>query len=357
MKYNHIMRCVRFVITVVITGCVFLGCNTDLPPIAWEGEKIRFATTEDHLPCGHALEVLDADVANMEEQLGLPLGGGVKITYYWLPNHMYLSPCDDWSSGCASGYTIYTTQSSHQHELVHILTSALGPGHAFLSEGFAEAFNQHSRFELSDEGNIKERIRRCLVSHATSVNIDYQLAGKFVRFLISEYGLKTIKNVYARIRPGSDAADYDQVFTGTLGDSLDTVIDQFVRTAPDCYATPGNCHDMAPPTQWENGVWEHRFTLSCAAAEKASGGETFQSVVVDVPTTGPYKLEVEGTFGFKLAIRLAPCSTVNENCYFTNIQAYAGEVRVAGLDQGRYEITAAGPNAETTFITLRLSEL
>lgn len=332
------------------------GCNTDLPQVVWEGEKIRFATTEDHLPCGRALEILDDDVVKMEEELGLAMAGGVKITYYWLPDHMYLSPCPDWVSGCASGYTIFTTNSSHHHEVVHILTAKLGPGHAFLSEGFAEAFNRRSRFELGDEENLAVRIKRCLKAYAVSADIDYPLAGKFTRFLITEYGLEPMKKAYARISPGSDESDFDQIFRAVLGDSLNSIIDKFVENAPECYATPSNCHDMETTAEWRDGVWEHQFEMSCTdAVAEASGGEIFQSVVVDVPSSGPYVLEVSGTFGIKLSLRVTPCGAVNENCQFDDIYMYAGEVRIAGLDEGRYQITASSPNTEFAVIDVRLS--
>ena len=331
------------------------GCDTGLPKVAWEGDKLRFATTEDHLPCGRALEVLDEDIKEMEKELGLPLPGGVKITYYWLPDHMNLSPCADWVSGCAADYTIFTTSSSHHHEVVHILTARLGPGHAFLSEGFAEAFNRHSRFELAKEDKLEERIKRCLISYAVSADIDYPLAGKFTRFLITEYGLDPMKVVYSRLPPRSDESDYDRVFKAVLGDSLNTAVDKFVRTAPECYATPSECHDMEPTSTWKDGVWEHTFEMSCSeAVGEASGGDIFQSTVVDVETSGPYKLEVEGTFGVELGIRLIPCGTVDENCHFDNIYKNVGEVDGAVLDAGRYEIRASSPNEESTYITVRL---
>jgi hypothetical protein len=342
----------------LFTAGAAIGCDTGLPEVAWEGKKIRFATTEDHLPCGRALEILDEDVMELEEELGLALPGGVKITYYWLPYHMHLSPCSDWGSGCALNYTIFTTSSSHHHEVVHILTSTLGPGHAFLSEGFAEAFNRRSRFELSNEDYIEERIKSCLIPYAVSADIDYPLAGKFTRFLITEYGLASAKTVYSRLSPGSDESDYDRVFKAVLGGSLNTIIDNFVETEPECYATPSECHNMEPSSKWENGVWEHHFAMSCdEAVGEASGGEIFRSTVVDVPSSGPYKMEVDGTFGFKLAIRLIPCGGVDESCYFDNINMYAGEVRVAGLDAGRYEISASSPNTESTVVDVRLTEI
>ena len=331
------------------------GCDNGLPKVSWEGDKIRFATTEDHLPCGRALEILDEDIKEMEKELGLPLPGGVKITYYWLPYHMNLSPCADWVSGCASDYTIFTTSSSHHHEVVHILTASLGPGHAFLSEGFAEAFNRRSRFELSKEDKLEKRIRRCMISYAVSADIDYPLAGKFTRFLITEYGLAPIKLVYSRLPPRSNEDDYDRVFKAVLDDSLQTVIDKFVQNAPECYATPSECHDEEPTTEWQDGVWEHRFEMSCSeAVGEASGGEIFQSTVLDVQEDGVFKMEVDGTPGFKLGVRLIPCGAVDENCHFDNIYMYAGEVRVATLPAGRYEIRASSPNTETTDVTVRL---
>lgn len=343
---------------IVIAFAFTIGCESDLPQIAWEGEKVRFATTEDHLPCGRALEILNDDVVQVEQDLALSLAGGAKVTYYWLPDHMHLSPCPSWVSGCASDYTIFTTKSSHRHEVVHILTSELGPGHAFLSEGFAEAFNGYSRFELRNEDNLAARIKRCLISYAVSADIDYPLAGKFIRFLITEYGLDQVKSVYARVSPGSDEEDYDQIFRATLGASLDSIIKQFVQKAPECYATPTGCHDMAARDPWIDGVWEHRFTMSCTeGVAEASGGEIFQSTVVDIPTSGPYMLEVAGTFGFKLAVQVVPCGGVNENCDFDNVTAYAGEVRTPGLDAGRYQIIASSPNTESTVIDVRLSAL
>ena len=350
MKYNCFS-----ILSILFAAAGTAGCDIGLPKIAWEGDKIRFATTEDHLPCGRALEILDEDIKEMEKELGLPMPGGVKITYYWLPDHMHLSPCADWVSGCASDYTIFTTSSSHHHEVVHILTARLGPGHAFLSEGFAEAFNRRSRFELAKEDDLEARIKRCLISYAVSADIDYPLAGKFTRFLITEYGLDLVKTVYSRLPPRSDESDYDRVFKAVLGDSLSTIIDKFVQNAPECYATPSECRDMEPATQWEDGVWEHRFEMSCTeAVGEASGGEIFQSTVIDVETSGPYKMEVDGTFGFELGVRLIPCGAVDENCQFDNIYMYAGQVRVANLDAGRYEIRASSPNTEATDVTVRL---
>ena len=232
------------------------GTSKNLPPIAAEGEWIRLSTTVGREPCGDSLERMDGRVSELMTELEQPIRPGEKITYYWLPGRMDLSPCPG-GADCTEGRVVYSRTMFH--ELVHALLSDLGKRQTFLYEGMAEAFGRAGGRLTVERGNAESEILTSLSGAVDPATISYPLAGWFVRFLIEAYGMKAVKRLYSQAELDSGTDELRWLFENELGASLEEVRDRLVEEAPDCYPRTDLC--AAEPVPWGDGVWKNRLGL------------------------------------------------------------------------------------------------
>ena len=234
------------------------GTSKNLPPIAAEGEWIRLSTTVGREPCGDSLERMDGRVSELMTELEQPIRPGEKITFYWLPGRMDLSPCPG-GADCTEGRVVYSRTMFH--ELVHALLSDLGKRQTFLYEGMAEAFGRAGGRLTVERGNAESEIPTSLSGAVDPATISYPLAGWFVRFLIEAYGMKAVKRLYSQAELDSGTDELRWLFENELGASLEEVRDRLVEEAPDCYPRTDLC--AADPVPWDDGVWRNRLGLEC----------------------------------------------------------------------------------------------
>ncbi len=312
------------------------SCATadQLPQVSWEGEHIRFSTTVDHLPCGDSLAFMDRRVGELASALDEPLRAEEKISYYWLPDRMDLSPCPR-AADCAEGLTVFSRTMFHDHEIVHVLLRRLGRSQTFLYEGMAEAFGRAGGELTIARDNVEEEFRRSLSGAVDPATIDYPLAGLFVRFLIETYGMAAVKDVYLRARPETVIDELGLLFEELLGRPLEDVLNAFVEEAPECYARPDLC--AADPVPWDDGIWRHDFGLGCSSPGvlEISPGALRNDAVVELPETGEYGVTVSapGTSGMPVVIIACACRA-------TPHEVAPGAESTLTLEGGRYRVIA-----------------
>jgi hypothetical protein len=318
----------------LLASCTASGAITykPLPAIVWEGERLRFATTVGRLPCGDSLEYMDRRVDELTAVLDHPMKPGEKITYYWLPGRMDLSPCPE-SSDCADGLAVFSRTLFHDHEIVHVLLRDLGRSQTFLYEGMAEAFGRAGGAFTVERTAVRSEILRSLSANADPKTISYPLAGLFVRFLVQRHGMTAVKRVYARARHDTDTSQLREIFHTELGVSLDETLDLLAETAPDCYPRQNLC--TARPVAWSDGAWNYRFGLSCASPGvlEIVPGALRNEALVEIPQAGAYRLIVSRPSVPVKELVVARCG-----CRPDLHTIESGSEATLELDRGRYRV-------------------
>jgi len=318
----------------LLLSCTASGAAADkaLPAIAWEGERLRFATTVGRLPCGDSLEYMDRRVDELAAALVQPMKPGEKISYYWLPGRMELSPCPE-SSDCADGLAVFSRTLFHDHEIVHVLLRDLGRSQTFLYEGMAEAFGRAGGKLAVERTAARSEILRSLSANADPKSISYPLAGLFVRFLLDRHGMTAVKRVYVRARPDTDTSQLRAIFESELGVSLEKTLGLLEDTAPDCYPRQNLC--TAGPVAWSDGAWNHELGLSCASpgvleiVPEALRNEA----LVEIPEAGAYRLTVSRPSVPVKELVVARCG-----CRPDLHTVESGSEATLELDEGRYRV-------------------
>jgi hypothetical protein len=280
----------------------------EMPEVGWEGEFIRFATTVDHLPCGRSLDYMDRRAGQLMAELGQPASTEEKITYYWLPGRMDLSPCPE-NADCSDGEEriVYSRTMFHDHEMVHVVMRELGKRHTFIYEGLAEAFGRRGPILRMPPEKAREEIVRSLSANIDPATIDYPLAGVFSRYLIEEFGLTAYLRAYARADLDTDLESFESIFREELGTPLDEILDAFVEEVPQCYPRTNLCAD--DPNPWSGETWEADLGLSCedGGVLEILPGILTNWTVIEVPLSGNYVIKTEGSSDFPAEVAIVPC--------------------------------------------------
>lgn len=326
-------------VAAVAAVAIPLACDPDLPPISWEGERVRFGTTADHLPCGSTLEDLDRTVAELEQELDEPLHEKPKLTYYWLPGRMDLSSCPD-KQGCAGELLVYAEWPLLVHELVHAVLLQRGRSHHFMMEGFAEAFGRRGNWLGMPPDAARQTVVDDLSSGLTSEDVDYQVAGMFTRFTIDAYGLLPLKQVYLRADRDTGLSGFEDLFSQELGVSLDDVLDRFTDEAPECYPPADAC--TAEPDPWAaEDLWQIRLDIECSAPNLTELTKSvFRSTaIVEIPAAGPYLVDVSRSSGSNAELHVYPCD-FDEECGAESTWFPMAKQTVYGFEAGLYQVEA-----------------
>ena len=297
---------VAFVWVIFISSA---GCDEgSLPDITWEGNKIRFGTTYDYLPCGTTLEVLDQAVVELENSAEISLQKDEKITYYWLrPSDMHLTPCGN-ADGCTNGSTtVYSELPLATHELAHTVFSKLGRSHALLEEGFAVAFDWFHippSYPCTDDDfpceDAIDHIESALSSEFGRKDLNYLFAGHFIRYLLDTHGLSACKQVYTEISLNSNYSKINSIFLTVFGDDISQLLQNWKNEAPWCYNAEFVCNypEIVPNQDGSDLFWELAVDLRCDS-QTVNGQDGYRFLhyysVISIPGSGEYVFTVEST--------------------------------------------------------------
>ena len=193
----------RSILLLLVLGTSACGDEPEPPPISWEGEHIRFGTSDDDsVICGGTLPYLDHVAGHLGEVFGRP---DVLIDYYWVPGGVVDEYCEAGAWGCSTERGIFSQYVVHQHELVHAVRA---PNLAYLplEEGLADAFGDDwNPAPYVFEGEIDDLLRH--PSRHFPGN-GYALAGHFVSFLRVTHGVERLLELSA-------ATSYESSYSGT----------------------------------------------------------------------------------------------------------------------------------------------
>ncbi len=326
----------RFILLSILLLAIGAGaCATvpkPLPPVAWEGEWIRYASTVGRLPCGDSLEFMEQRISALQTELDEPMAPGEKLTYYWLPGHMELSPCPQ-GGDCAEDLQVFSRTLFHDHEIVHVLLRKHGRSQTFLYEGLAEAYGRAGGSLTVQRVEARAEVLRSLAAWVDPRSISYPLAGLFVRYLIETYGFAAVKRLYIRAGPDTDIDRLQQLFEEELESTLDEVLDRFVADAPDCYPRTNLC--VGEPIPWSGGVWSRRLGIECRSpgVTEIAPGMLRNESLVEIPEAGAYRITTSASSIPIEQIVVTRC-TCQSSLHFVE----PGSEVTVQLERGRYRV-------------------
>lgn len=254
--------------------------------------------------CEGTLAYMDDFASWTSMSLGLEIKS--MVPYHWLDSAEFLeSPCLEEAAGCLHAGTIYAQKPAHPHELVHALSEQNGMNRLpFFTEGIAVALDPLNgggsgpRYQSLPDPGAELPDPRPYMTAASSPEIDYDLAGAFVSFLLLRYGPANFVTMSRQIAPDSDLSSIAQVFSDVYGVSLDGEVELFVANVScepswadlqffDCQS------DVVP---WGDFRWSWDATMDCSDQGVVGGSglehdfRSFRSVTFEVPSSGLYEI-------------------------------------------------------------------
>ncbi|MCA9701235.1 MAG: hypothetical protein KC431_27180, partial [Myxococcales bacterium] len=138
--------------------------------------------------CGGDLARLEQHVTNLEAQLSTNLEGKVDV-YLWRSSLSELGDycANDWGCYHRETRTIYASEGSLGHELVHALAIPLGDPSPMWSEGIAEALDMRRSFHgpVPPSDNF----------FRGTEEVSYASAGHFVRWVWDRHGSQAVRDL------------------------------------------------------------------------------------------------------------------------------------------------------------------
>ncbi|MCH9688639.1 MAG: hypothetical protein K0V04_44820 [Deltaproteobacteria bacterium] len=292
------------------TICGACMTEPELPPVQWEGQRIRFRSDEalDSV-CAGTLSHLDDRAAHMAEIFGAPRR---VVDYVWAPGAALGEYCELPTLGCAVDGRSYSVFALDEHELFHAVTSP--PAHRGLEEGLAVAFGDDRELPGTVEGTDLPAILAEVGRTVQPAAQDYPRLGHFVSYLRSNYGVGGLAELAANSEVADGREQLDASLQLAFGDHLETVLDDY-GAYPVCDSTHFHydgfdCGRNIIPLP-ADGAPKLDSTLRVACDEPETlgprSGEQWTLVTLSVPAEGRYLLSVYPTNGVSANIRLRRC--------------------------------------------------
>lgn len=245
-----------------------------------EGECARvFRSFEGYL-CQGTAERLDARTCLIRDYLG---GGPElqRVDLYVTENGAYLGDwCDTDVAGCAKGTVAYGYERAMNHEIVHVVVSAINghPAHSIIGEGLAHALEgiANQLFDAPDLAGL-------LASN--SVKSHRGEATNFVGWLLMAHGPEVVMAVARDVPLGNKRATLEAALVEHLGMSVDEIIHTYEAETAWMYPELPALAPPMRPAEWANGV---EMTLECAEANtQGLVGEPYMWRTIDFVVDEP----------------------------------------------------------------------
>lgn len=250
--------------SLALTLAFAVGCVPDYPIEA--GVHIDLEIEPGREPCGDLVGHMDRFLELVADVWNVDLDGR-HYTYRWYTDEGFQDEagCRDGTIGCASSSTVRATAAPMDHELVHLVSFAVGHPPPFFTEGAAVAFELPVWFTetgLPGPSPIADHLTVPVTSGR-----DYLLAGAYTRYLIDHFGMLAYLEFYASLDDDADretiAAAHAAAFAEPLGDSIaifdaerrDCELERFRFKLFEC---------AAPPVAWTGDTLTLRRSISCA---------------------------------------------------------------------------------------------
>lgn len=227
------------------------ACAEETPPfdLRYETERLRIGVSGDGELCGGDLVRFEQHLTRVEDLLSTEMDGKVDV-YLWRDDSQgYKDYCGDYP-GCyqVQTQTIYTSQYSLWHELVHAVAIPLGDPSPMWSEGIAKA--------LDIRRTVPGTIDPVDNFYLDGDEVNYDSAGHFVRWIWEAHGPEAMHDIL------TDPRDLETAFEAIIGSTVEDARTQYLAEAPWSYAALESCM-FADLEQAESGQWQEAIELDC----------------------------------------------------------------------------------------------
>ncbi|NVB39479.1 hypothetical protein G6O69_16675 [Pseudenhygromyxa sp. WMMC2535] len=268
----------------MLASIAVVGACVDQPPfeLRYETEHLRLGVAEGEL-CGGDLARLEQHIANLEGQLSTEFEGKADV-YLWRSSPAALDGyCGgDWGCYHRETKTIYASEGSLGHELVHALAIPLGDPSPMWSEGIAEALDMRRSFR----GSVLPTDN----FFRGEDEVSYASAGHFVRWVWDRHGSQAVRDLL------TDTRDPELAFEAVTGQTLAEAEAEYLAEAPYAFAQLASC-EFPELTRDGDTRWSESIVIDCANSDTlsdASGGiGTFRTF--EVSARGDFQLSSDAS--------------------------------------------------------------
>lgn len=181
--------------------------------------------------CAGTFEYLDAYSGMLAAEFGIddPLG-----VYRWSSRAHYVDgdwPCPQ-VTPCAEPGEAYSPGIETEHEVVHLANFMTGACPSVLSEGLAVYYGGGGSGSASGDLDLLEA--RLTRPDAQLPYEEYAIAGRFVAFLVHEFGLAAVLDVCSTAGRYPDATRLSSVMEDILGASPSELVEQLAAEPDEC---------------------------------------------------------------------------------------------------------------------------
>jgi hypothetical protein len=258
----------------------------DLPPLEYEGEKVRVGTYFPEELCRGEVAAMDAFVSEVEDDLRA--WDDEKIEVYvvdLVPEELFPgSICEKHQTqGCADTVLsrVIGNFTNVDHELVHIVQARIGrPWSKFYTEGIAEA--------LAEDRTFMTRRRPSENLDRVHPGLDAAGAGHFMRWWWETGDRAALRRLLSR-----RGRDPEKAFADEFGMSIRDAEERYFDEAPGSYPRRSPC--AAPQLgSTAAGHWEETIEFDC-------GGPTTRGVAGRIREHRTMVVEAAGFYDVALS--------------------------------------------------------
>jgi hypothetical protein len=310
-------------------------------------------------PCGDLVGHMDRFIELVSEVWQVDLTEH-HYTFHWYTYDSFETEanCGAGRNGCASGNTARSFAAPLDHELVHLVSFAVGHPPSFYAEGAAVAFELPSSSTIGLPG--MSRILDLMAVPSLSGDY-YGLAGAYTRHLIDRHGMAAYLKFYGQIDRAADLDAIGDAHAAAFAESLDDSIAAFDAERRDCE------HDRfrfklfecaAPRVEWKGEALTVTRGISCAdnnvVGPFLSDADARTYASFDVAEAGLFELSVASD-DVRATATLGACGGC-ESASPVTLAAGLGLRRVF-LDAGPHYLRLETTSTEDSVLALQLKRV
>lgn len=321
----------------VVLGLLSLGCEDrpPLPPVVFEGEHIRYRTfeSEDEV-CAGSFFMQDAKTGYLKDLFGTE----TTVDFSWIPDDRYFDYCPG-PPGCAIESEVFAQRPVMDHELSHGARESSYPP---FEEGLAVYFGDGGARDVTPDGTLEALLRPDVEAS------DYGRLGRFVSYLVAEFGLDEVIALGGDVPRGISPAQFEAAVGRRLGAPLVELVADFGERYPECQ--PMNYRDDRPycdqpsnfvlTTGMGADAVEHDFDIACddEGTYGNRSGKRWRYETFTVPERTVYSLTIKpNSSTTRSFVVLEQCGTSCFEDGFSSAQESYDGIPVC-LDEGTYAV-------------------
>lgn len=349
--------------TMLLAVLACSACEDEDPfTVQFQGEFLAYATADEVAVCEGNVIYAERWMIAVADQLGISAVEILPTTYYLVdPSEVdrHCGPVGACTKRGDDHIEVYASEILHRHELVHAIQfSAWPPQRALLREGLAVVYSDHTQVQLHWNSISSEDLDALIEiqGHKDLPDDIYFVGPYLVYWTIARHGAAEFESFW-RADAASDSrstADFRATFEQHFGESLDAMIEDVQKFGPAC-VIPTCVDDLV---EWQGDRWTFDSPQACGGTVRGEMGEDPDSVwlehtvLVEIPTSGPYVISVSPNSPGPQGIVIAPCTVWCGSDDW--IPVSAGAVDEVDLIAGRYRVHAFKRGAEDPGVTVEI---